>query len=183
MKKNIRKAFAMAFALIMMMTAVAQADVIVSPAFTLPGAAARPTEIPTVEPTASPTEAPAAEPTAAPAEEPTAQPAEVPAEEPTAEPTAVPVEEPEDEPISLSISCNLAGKTTVVEGTVLVLTLNVEGAEGRDYTIRWQQTKDGVNWEDIPGANGMQYSLALQVEHSGMYWRACLDMADTNTGE
>lgn len=164
MKKNIRKAIVMALVLVMAMSAVAQADTIISPVFRLPSAASRPTEVPTVEPTAAPT----AEPTAEPVVEAT--------EEPVAEITEEPVEEPE---VVLKVSSNLAGRKGVLAGTQMILTLQVEGADGRDYTIRWQQTKDGIVWEDILGANDYVYSLVLRAEHSGMYWRACLDMTDT----
>lgn len=98
MKKNIRKAIVMALALMMAMTAVAQADTIISPVFRLPSAASRPTEVPTVEPTAEPTVEPTAEPTAEPTTEPVVEVTAEPTVEPTAEPTAEPVAEVTAEP-------------------------------------------------------------------------------------
>lgn len=178
MKKNMKKAIMMAMVLALALAPAAQADTIFSPTFRFYGVEEQPTEVPTAEPTVEPTEAPTAEPTAAPAE--TA------AEEPTAEPTAEPTEAPTAEPlpeITLKVSSNLAGLTEVDEGTLMILTLTVEGADNCEYTIRWQETKDGVTWVDIPGANGMEYALTLKPEHSGMYWRACLDIADTEAAE
>lgn len=219
MKKNIRKAIVMALALMMAMTAVAQADTIISPVFRLPGAASRPTEVPTVEPTAEPTVEPTAEPTAEPVVEVTAEPTveptvepiaepmvEVTAEptveptieptveptvEPTAEPTEVPTAEPTAEPtpeplpeITVDVVSNLAGKAYVFAGTELVLTAVIEGAEGYDYTLQWQQSNDdGATWQDIAGANGMSYSLVLGTEHNGISWRVTVDLIDPNSAE
>lgn len=168
MKKTIRKAIALAMVLTLALTAAAQADTIVSPSFRLPTAGERPTEVPTVEPTA--------EPIAEPTEEPTVEPTEVPTEEPTEEPTAEPTEEPLPEPV-LSVTSNLAGKTSVASGTEMVLTLLVEGADGYAYTIQWQQSNDGgATWTDVPNANSHELRLILTPEHSGMYWRACVDI-------
>lgn len=203
MKKNIRKAIVMALVLVMAMTTVAQADTIISPVFRLPSAASRPTEVPTVEPTAEPTAEPTveptAEPTAGPTEEPvvevTAEPTEEPTEvpvveataeptvEPTAEPTEVQVEKPVTD-LAVSISSNLAGRRVVVEGTEMILTAVVTGADEYEYTIQWQQSSDnGATWQDIPGAQGTSHSFILRPEHNGMYWRAVVDVIIPDTIE
>ena len=165
-----------------------------------------PTAEPTAEPTEAPTEEPTAEPevtvepevTAEPTVEPevTAEP-EVPAEptvepevtlepevtaEPAVEPevTAEPVvtEEPAVEP-SINVYSKLEGKAIIIGGTQMVLTAVVEGVEEGTYTIQWQQSSDNcATWQDIAGANGHEYILILKQEHSGMYWRAIVQIDD-----
>lgn len=196
MKKNMRKAIILALALVMTLTTTAVADTIVSPVFRFPSVQERPTEAPTAEPTAEPMAEPTAEPTEVPTEDPTAAPevtvepevttepteapTKVPTEEPTAEPTAEPTPEPLPEPV-LNVTSNLTGKKIVAVGTELVLTLTVEGAEGYEYLIQWQQSSDGGNtWTDIPGANQHQYSLILEKSHTGLYWRAIIDLLPKN---
>jgi len=192
MKKNIRKAIVMALVLVMAMTTVAQADTIISPVFRLPSAASRPTEVPTVEPTAAPTAEPTVEPVVEATEEPTAaEPTEEPVVEVTAEPTVEPTAEPTEVQVegpvtdlAVSISSNLAGRRVVVEGTEMILTAVVTGADEYEYTIQWQQSSDnGATWQDIPGAQGTSHSFILRPEHNGMYWRAVVDVIIPDTIE
>ena len=59
----------------------------------------------------------------------------------------------------------------------MVLTMTVQNAAGRAYTIQWQQSaNNGATWEDIPGATGEQYALSLRPEHTGMIWRVTIDI-------
>lgn len=78
-------------------------------------------------------------------------------------------------PRKISLTSNLKDGGTYEEGTELILTLNVEGYEGIDYEIRWQETTDGVTWTDIPGENGHELRIILRPEHEGVYWRALLN--------
>lgn len=78
----------------------------------------------------------------------------------------------------LKVTSNLEDGARVLVGTEMVLTLTVEGAEGYEYTIQWQQTRDvGVTWEDVPGATDHQLRISLDPSHSGMYWRAVVNIA------
>ena len=197
MKKSIRQAIILAMVMILAVTSTALADTIVSSSFKFNSVMEQPEATPSVEPEAEPTEEAAGEPvvTEEPADEPTEEAAEEPAvtEEPAAEPTeeaaeepAV-TEEPAAEPLPLptiSVSSNLAGRSIVAPGTQMVLTMSVDGAAGRAYTIQWQQSSDnGATWEDIPGANAEQYTLKLSPEHSGMIWRVTIDIEDAVAAE
>lgn len=185
MKKNMNKAIMMALVMMLALAPLAQADTIVSPTFRFYGVAEQPTEVPTAEPTVEPTAEPTAEPEVTAAPEASVAPTAAPVSEPevTAEPTEAPTAEPLPE-ITVSISSNLAGKRAVRVGTEMVLTMTVENAAGRAYTIQWQQsTDDGATWSDIPGANGEQYSLSLQREHTGMLWRVTIDIEDAAANE
>ena len=148
----------------------------------------------TEEPAAEPTEEAAEEPvvTEEPAAEPTEEVVEEPAvtEEPAVEPTEEVVEEPAAEAtaeplpeITATITSNLGELETVGVGTEMILTLTVEGNEGYAYTVQWQKSTDGVNWQDIEGANGDQFVLILAKEHSGVYWRATVDLVDPAAAE
>ena len=107
-------------------------------------------------------------------------------EEPVVEEPAVEepiVEEPvEEEPafvapeLKLHISSNLTADSIVVAGTEMVLTLTVEGAEGYEYKIQWQVTEDGVTWTDLPGETGHSLSIILAPHHTGMSWRANVEI-------
>lgn len=121
-------------------------------------------------------------------EEPVVETTEEVAEDPavTEEPVAEPAEEPTAEPlpeITATITSNLGELETVGVGTEMILTLTVEGNEGYAYTVQWQKSTDGVNWQDIEGANGDQFRLILAKEHSGVYWRATVDLVDPAAAE
>lgn len=182
MKKSIRQAIILVMVMILAMTSTALADTIVSSSFKFNSVMEQPEETPTVEPETTPTEEPAAEPTEeAPAvtEEPAAEPTEEVVEETVVEPTEEPLPLP-----TISVSSNLAGRSIVAPGTQMVLSMSVEGAAGRAYTIQWQQSSDnGASWTDIPGANAEQYVLKLSSEHSGMIWRVTIDIEDTVNAE
>lgn len=115
-------------------------------------------------------------------EEPVVEPTEEVAEETVAEPAAETTAEPLPE-ITATITSNLGELETVGVGTEMILTLTVEGNEGYAYTVQWQKSTDGVNWQDIEGANGDQFRLILAKEHSGVYWRATVDLVDPAAAE
>lgn len=191
MKKSIRQAIILVMVMILAMTSTALADTIVSSSFKFNSVMEQPEETPTVEPEATPTEEPAADPTEeAPAateepavtEEPVVEPTEEVVEETVAEPTEEPTAEPLPE-ITATITSNLGELETVGVGTEMILTLTVEGNEGYAYTVQWQKSTDGVNWQDIEGANGDQFRLILAKEHSGVYWRATVVLVDPAAAE
>lgn len=185
MKKSIRQTIILVMVMILAMTSTALADTIVSSSFKFNSVMEQPEETPTVEPEATPTEEPAAEPTEeapvvteAPAAEPTEEVVEGTVVEPTEEPTAEPLPE-----ITATITSNLGELETVGVGTEMILTLTVEGNEGYAYTVQWQKSTDGVNWQDIEGANGDQFRMILAKEHSGVYWRATVVLVDPAAAE
>lgn len=168
MKKLMRNMFILVMAAVLLLGSTALAETVVSPVFRFPAVQERPTEEPTAEPTA--------EPTVEPVEEPTAEPTAEPTPEPTAEPTPEPTPEPLPE-LELNVYSNLDGMQLVTVGTEMVLTLTVDGAGEYAYTIQWQQSTDGgATWTDIPGANAHEYRLVLDTTHTGMYWRANVDL-------
>ena len=96
-------------------------------------------------------------------------------------PSAEFLEELMIEPV-LSVTSNLEGKTIITVGTEMILTLHVEGVDGCEYLIQWQQSEDGgETWVDIPGANQHQFSLTLDVCHSGIYWRPTVELLPMST--
>ena len=76
----------------------------------------------------------------------------------------------------VSITSNLISETAITVGTEMVLTLHVDGVEGYDYTIQWQQTKDGVIWTDLEGETSHELRITLQLSHAGVYWRAVVQV-------
>lgn len=76
----------------------------------------------------------------------------------------------------VSVTSSLTGETAVTVGTEMVLTLRVDGVEGYDYTIQWQQTRDGVTWTDLAGETGHELHITLQLSHAGVYWRAVVQV-------
>ena len=179
MKKNMNKAIMMALVMMLALAPLAQADTIVSPTFRFYGVAEQPTEVPTAEPTVEPTAEPTAEPEVTAAPEVDAEPVSEP--EVTAEPTEAPTAEPLPE-ITVSISSNLGNRKIFFAGTEMVLGLNVEGGpEDAEYAIQWQHSIDGgATWTDISGANDYEYRLILSTEHTGMCWRATVELLEEN---
>lgn len=189
MKKSIRQAIILAMVMILAVTSTALADTIVSSSFKFSSVMEQPEATPTVEPEVEPTEEPAAEPTEevgeepAVTEEPAVEPTEEVVEEPVAteEPAAEPTEEVvEEEPeITLTVTSNLAGRKAVLIGTEMVLTLTVDGAEGIDYSVQWQSSDDGGStWENVSGATEHQLKVILTKEHTGLLWRASINIPD-----
>mgnify|MGYP000714953875 CR=1 FL=1 len=178
MKKNLVKLIAITLAAVMLLSiaGVVAERYIVSNTLRLPAVKSRPVETPVVveEPVA---EEPVVEEPAV--EEPVVE--EPAVEEPVVEEPVV--EEPAKPELELFVSSNLTNESVVTEGTELVLTLTVKGADGWLYRIQWQQTTDGVNWTDVPGANDHYFALKLKPEHSGMYWRAIVEIIGQDTAE
>ena len=73
---------------------------------------------------------------------------------------------------SVRLRTNLDDGTTPYEGMTVVLTVELEGFEDCQYTIKWQRSTDNINWEDIPGATGEEYRFTLTEETNGYYWNA-----------
>ena len=198
MKKNLVKLIAITLAAVMLLSiaGVVAERYIVSNTLRLPAVKSRPVETPVVveEPVAEEpvVEEPAVEEPVV--EEPVVE--EPVVEEPVVEEPVVEepvveepvveepvVEEPAKPELELFVSSNLTNESVVTEGTELVLTLTVKGADGWLYRIQWQQTTDGVNWTDVPGANDHYFALKLKPEHSGMYWRAIVEIIGQDTAE
>ena len=80
---------------------------------------------------------------------------------------------------SVKITSNLGSAGTVEEGRTLVLTAHLTGYDDVDYEIQWQQSEDGVSWDDIDGANGTQYTVILTEDKGGYLWRASVSVAES----
>ena len=63
-----------------------------------------------------------------------------------------------------------AGKPAYA-GTPITLTANLTGFEGKTYTLQWQYTVDQENWVDVPGANDIDFTYAINAENAAYTWR------------
>ena len=73
---------------------------------------------------------------------------------------------------SVRLKTNLDDGTIPYEGMEIVLTVELTGFEDCQYTIQWQRSTDGINWEDIPDATDKEYRFTLTEEINGYYWNA-----------
>ena len=88
--------------------------------------------------------------------------------------------EPDLSNVRLVVTSNLTHKKHVKMGTEMVLDAVIEGGEGLEFHIWWQQSTDGgQTWTDIPGAVGAQYREVITRENKKMKWRACADVVNT----
>ena len=165
---------------------------------------AEPTATPTAEPTATPTPEPTAEPTATPTAEPTA----TPTAEPTATPTAAASDEAEredetdvatsdeaeredetdiatsdeaerEDEVSVTVIVDIPEDGLVPEGATISFVAMVQGAEPADLMFQWQFSRDGESWEDIDGANGQSYDVAMTAANADCYWRVIVSRLHT----
>ena len=122
---------------------------------------------------AEPTEEDAepAEEDAEPAEE-DAEPAEKdaePADEEGAEPAeADAVELPEDRSVSFNITWD---SDEPAFGDVAHFNAILQGYDGLNYTLQWQQSVDGENWEDLEGATDAAMDLEITEDNFMDSWR------------
>ena len=42
--------------------------------------------------------------------------------------------------------------------------------------VYWQNSKDGINWRSIAGAEGTTYAFAVSADNSSLYWRVALEI-------
>lgn len=57
-------------------------------------------------------------------------------------------------------------------GDTATLKATLSGYDNAVYTIKWQTSKDGKDWEDIKGAEGAELKVTVTEENYLNYWRA-----------
>ena len=57
-------------------------------------------------------------------------------------------------------------------GDTATLRATLSGYDNAVYTIRWQTSKDGKDWEDIKGAEGAELKVVVTEDNYMNYWRA-----------
>lgn len=88
---------------------------------------------------------------------------------------------PEDEAIirTISITSSIQGQTQVEEGTVVTLTAKLTGFENDTYSLQWKCSTDGgASVQDIPGANGLSYSVAVTTENATYLYGLCVTVEE-----
>lgn len=96
---------------------------------------------------------------------------ETPEEEKSEEELLPEEEEVEKVERSVKVVSSLEGVETVEEGTSITLTAELTGFDDVEYEIQWQQSTDGVDWEDVDGANDIEYTFDITEETDGYLWR------------
>ena len=71
----------------------------------------------------------------------------------------------------VKITSSLPRGAEAYVGTEVTLTAHIEGFEDTPYTVQWQYSVDRENWTDVPGANELEYTFALDVENATYAWR------------
>ncbi len=77
---------------------------------------------------------------------------------------------PHDELMSIKLKNNLSGNSAP-SGTMVTMTAELTGFEGKEYTLQWQYTTDHETWNDVPDAHDLSYTYELNHETSKYYWR------------
>ena len=159
---------------------------------------AEPTATPTAEPTATPTPEPTATPTAATSDEAeredemdVATSDEAEREDETDVATSDEAEredetdvatsdeaEREDE-VSVTVIVDIPEDGLVPEGATISFVAMIQGAEPTDLMFQWQFSRDGESWEDIDGANGQSYDVAMTAANADCYWRVTVSRLHT----
>ncbi len=159
---------------------------------------AEPTATPTAEPTATPTPEPTATPTAATSDEAeredetdVATSDEAEREDETDVATSDEAEredetdvatsdeaEREDE-VSVTVIVDIPEDGLVPEGATISFVAMIQGAEPADLMFQWQFSRDGESWEDIDGANGQSYDVAMTAANADCYWRVTVSRLHT----
>ena len=90
-----------------------------------------------------------------------------------------PAEEDEEEPeLRVWITTSLDGVESVESGTVITLTAHLEGFEDIEYTVQWQKSLNGIDWEDEIGATELVYRFALTEANDDYIWRIMIYTED-----
>ncbi len=163
---------------------------------------------PTPEPTATPTAEPTATPTPEPTATPTAEPTATPTAEPTATPITATSDEAErkdetdiatsdeaeredetdvatsdeaerEDEVSVTVIVDIPEDGLVPEGATISFVAMIQGAEPADLMFQWQFSRDGESWEDIDGANGQSYDVAMTAANADCYWRVTVSRLHT----
>ena len=78
----------------------------------------------------------------------------------------------DEEHVERSVSIYASYEGDHVElGDKVALYAVLEGYEGVDYRIQWQDSDDNREWNDISGANGEKYVITVTEENCSEYFR------------
>lgn len=89
-------------------------------------------------------------------------------------------ENPEDQPQekSVVVTSNVGSDDTLTEGMEITMTAKLSGFENENYTLQWQSSSDGENWEDVADATDLTYTFILTEETSLLSWRVQVNTED-----
>ena len=54
----------------------------------------------------------------------------------------------------------------------------LHGYDNAVYTLRWQESKEGIEWQDIEGATDARYTMIVTEENYLAYWRVVVTITD-----
>ena len=84
----------------------------------------------------------------------------------------------EDE-VSVTVIVDIPEDGLVPEGATISFVAMIQGAEPADLIFQWQFSRDGESWEDIDGANGQSYDVAMTAANADCYWRVTVSRLHT----
>ena len=79
---------------------------------------------------------------------------------------------------SVSVKNDLDGQMFAISGLPYRVTAVLTGFEDTEYSVQWQYSLDGVNYIDIPGANGLSYTYIADSETIRYYWCVVITTPD-----
>lgn len=85
--------------------------------------------------------------------------------------TELTVEETEVEK-AVVVTTSLDGVENIELGMQVTLYANLYGYDDAEYTVTWQYSADGANWETIEGLNALTYTFTLDESNYMYVWRA-----------
>ncbi len=85
--------------------------------------------------------------------------------------------------VRLVVTSNITGKK-VKPGTQMVLTAEIQGGDGLEFNIYWQESTDGGNtWTNIEGATGTTFTEVITRKNAKTLWRAAADLVVPDDAE
>lgn len=119
-----------------------------------------------------------AEPVATAVPEITAEPEATAVPEITAEPEATVEPEATEEPVARSISIKVKAPSELHYGDKITLTATLTGYENVNYTVQWQYSYNGNDWNDMKNANELTYTFKVNEETANTMWRLVVTVID-----
>ena len=71
----------------------------------------------------------------------------------------------------------------IVNGYDVILQAHLQNYENVEYSLQWQVSKDNSNWQDIPGAHGLTYSLTVNEENYNNYYRIAVTITGVKVAD
>ena len=71
----------------------------------------------------------------------------------------------------------------IVNGYDVTLQAHLQNYENVEYNLQWQVSKDNSNWQDIPGAHGLTYSLTVNKENYNNYYRIAVTITGVKVAD